>query len=61
MRGGGSKRALDARRQKEAYDRAMAETRRNHTCRAMTGEIGGAGECLKCDADAGVACRAIRP
>lgn len=61
MRGGGSKRAHAARLQKEAYDRAMAETRKRHTCRSMTGEIGGAGECLKCDAEAGVACRAIRP
>ncbi len=60
MRGPSTK-SLKAKAQREAYARAMAAMGEGHTCRAKTGEIGAAGECLRCHADQGVACREIRP
>ncbi len=46
---------------RDAYEAALKAMRERHTCRDQTGEIGAAGECLRCTADAGVACREVRP
>lgn len=60
MRGRSAK-VIKAQAQREAYARAMKAMGEGHSCRAATGEIGAAGECLRCHADQGEACRIIRP
>ncbi len=43
--------------QKARYDALMKAQREANGCREKTGEVGASGECLRCNADQGEACK----